>query len=631
VNPKRVTGLALSCAASLALLACSGGSSSPGTDGGATDSGSPDATFDARSDALPDAGSDSQADVAIDAPVDAGIPDGVDPFELYDAGPPIVASTDSNGWSILPGLPGTAGGYARAIYVDSVGGSDTNAGDSPTTALQGIGTSSTLYNDLKNAPAGQSIVVLLKPGSSWTTSPADQLNVPIGGSAPYPLLITGSRWPGVTGGARPRIGGMIYLGFSHVAIEGLEIGPGNTSGFGEGIHIPSGGETDFLIEDNVITNYGMLIEITGSQTSPVTNVRIRRNYLFGACGSGAVVAFDGNDVAGMLFEDNFFDWNGGPSTDCNYVNTSLTATYSNALAHDVYFADDGVRVVALDVTFSHNLFARTLQSVKGPYTGAMDDNLFYDYLSGGYVGPWGAAFSNNVLIDGSGFGTALDNNHSPNEIPSRRTLFCNNLHYNEGSPYTAGAYAFTSNNAAGVDLSFHDNVIDGYDRAFELNDSTCFGYAIANNIVQANSFYEIYQPWPQPSCPAAFSANQYHSPAGDTSASGTGYGLELPGTGTQYQNFNAAETFLKEDGGVYESQPFPFTDPTRNIASYLTSTSLAPPSPAPTLLTYLALVRTQSQSPHQWNPALGVQAINAYLRAGHSLPTKPMTYGSGCP
>jgi hypothetical protein len=42
------------------------------------------------------------------------------------------------------------------------------------------------------------------------------------------------------------------------------------------------------------------------------------------------------------------------------VNTSERATYSNALAHDVYFADDGVRVVALDVTFRHNLFTRTL-------------------------------------------------------------------------------------------------------------------------------------------------------------------------------------------------------------------------------------------------------------------------------
>ncbi len=527
-------------------------------------------------------------------------------------------------------MPGTDGGYARAIYVDSVGGSDDNTGDSPTSALQGIGTSSKLESELASA-GGQSIVVVLKPGSSWMTSPADQLNPQVGGTAAFPLLITGSRWPGSTGGPRPRIGGMIYLGQSHVAIEGLEIGPGSASGYGEGIHIPSGGETDFLIEDNLITGYTQLIEVTGSQTTPVTDVRIRRNYLFGACGSGAVVAFDGNDVAGMLFEENFFDYNGGPSGSCDYVNSNLTAPYSNELAHDVYFADDGVRVVALNATFRHNLFSRTLQSVKGPYTGVMDDNLFYDYLSGGYIGTWGADFTNNVLIDGSGFGTGLDNNHSPNLVPTRKSLFCNNLHYNEGSPYTAGEYAFTSSNAAGVNLEYENNVIDGFDRAFELNDSACFGYDVRGNVIEANSFYEIWKPWPQASCPAVFADNQYHSPVGDTSASGSGYGLELAGTSSPYSDFSGAEAFIKEDGGVYQSQPFPFADPMRNIASYLVNASLASASPTPTLLTYLALVQAQAATSHQWNPALGVEAVNAYLRAGHSLPDRPLTYGSGCP
>jgi hypothetical protein len=671
----RLSVLAALLASLSLLLGCGSSSSSTTADGGVVDSSSPrdghrapdghatadgdkgHTSHDARADAgadsghehpdsghehpdsghehpdsgheHPDSGHTTGHDAGHDSGFDAPTPGDADPFELYDAGPPVVATTDSDGWSVLPGMPGTDGGYARAIYVDSVGGSESNTGDSPSSALQGIGTSSTLNHQLSTAPAGQSIVVVLKPGSSWTTSPADQMNPPIGGSASFPLLITGSRWPGATTGARPRIGGMIYLGHSHVAVEGLEIGPGSTSGFGEGIHIPSGGETDFLIEDNLITNYPMNIEITGSPTTPVTNVRIRRNYLFGACGSGAVVAFDGNDVAGMLFEENFFDWNGGTSSDCNYVNTNLHATYTNILAHDVYFADDGTRVVALDVTFRRNLFSRTLQSVKGPYTGTMDDNLFYDYLSGGYIGTWGGAFTNNVLIDGGGFGTGLDNNHSPNELPLRQTLFCNNLHYNEGSPYTPSDYAFVSSNAAGVSLAYHDNVIDGFDRAFQLSDSMCFGYDVSNNIVQTNSFWEIYQPWPQARCPSSFSGNDYYSPQGDTSASGSGYGLELPGTSMQYQDFAAAEAFLHEQNGVFESAPFAFADPTRNIGSYLVSASLG--TGTPTLIDYLTLVQAQSQTFHTWNAALGVQAINEYLRAGHSLPTKPLSYNSGCP
>ncbi len=575
--------------------------------------------------------SDDAAIDALETPDASVAPAGdADPFETYDAGAAVTANVDSNGWSVLPGMPGTSGGYARAIYVDSVGGSESNTGESPTSAFQAIGTSSKLEAALKSAPSGQSIVVVLKPGSVWSASGANQLIVPIGGTASYPLLITGSRWPGSTSSARPQIAGMIYIEQSHVAIEGLEVGPGTGTGFEEGIHIPAGGQTDFLIEDNLITNYFNLIQVTGSPTAPVTNLRIRRNYFFGACGSGAVVAFSGNDVAGMLFEDNFFDWNGGPASACDYVNTSETATYSNALAHDVYFADDGTRVVALNVTFRHNAFTRTLQSVKGPYTGVMDDNLFYNYLSGGYIGTWGAEFTNNVLVDGGGFGTALDNGHSPNEIPSRSTLFCNNLHYNEGTPYVAGRYAFTSQNSAGVNLRFQNNVIDGFDRAFELNDPACFGYDFASNVVQANSFWEIYQPWPKASCPSTFSANQYFSPAGQTSAGGNGYGIELPGTATQYQDFTAAEAYLHEQGGAYEAAPFPFADPTRNIASYLTSTSLAPASPTPTLLTYLGLVQKQSLSSHTWNPALSVEAINEYLRAGHALPNKPLTYNSGC-
>ena len=553
---------------------------------------------------------------------DAAVSGDADPWELYDAGPPVVAVTDSNGWSVLPGMPGTSGGYARAIYVDSVNGSESNSGDGPTAALQHLDGTSTLYQQLSAAPAGQTIVVVLKPGSSW---PTEKFDVPIGGTPAFPLLITGTRWPGVSG-ARPDIGGMIYLNASHVAIEGLEIGPGGT--YEEGIHIPVNGGTDFLIEDCLITHYYNLIEVTGSHTQPVSNLRIRRNYLFGAYGTGPVVAFDGNDISSALFEENFFDWNGGPTGD--YTNASLTANYSNVLAHDVYFADDGTGVVALNVTFRHNLFSRTLESVKGPYTGTLDDNLFYNYSSGGYIGTWGGSFSNNVLIDGGGFATALDNNHSPNTIPSRKTLVCNNLTYNEGIPYTVGAYAFETLNSAGVNLELTNNVIDGFDRAFNFNDTQCFGYDVSKNLVQANSFYEIWSPWPQPGCSASFTGNTYHSPMGSTTATQSGYALKQ-NPANSFGDFSMLESFLDETGSSYQASSIAFADPTRNIGSYLTSASLAAASSGPTLTSYLALLRAQAATAHQWNDSLGVAAVNAYLRAGHASPALSLTYGTGCP
>jgi len=634
----------LGCSSAPSASAGAGGGGNVGADTGTTEPGDADTgtaeastsdsgLADTASQSSVDSGSDTQveSDAAADAGSDSATEDapaedaaGADPWELYDAGAPIVANTDPNGWSILPGLPGTAGGYQRAIYVDSVGGSDSNTGDSPSQALQHLDSTSTLYQQLSSSVAKtQSIVVLLKPGSSW---PTEQFNVPLGGTAAFPLLITGTMWPGNVGTARPQIGGMIYLTASHVAIEGLQIGPGGT--YAEGIHIPVNGGTDFLIEDCLITHYYNLIEITGSHTQPVSNVRIRRNYLFGAEGNGPVVAFDGNDISSALFEDNFFDWNGGPLGD--YTNTSLTANYSDQYAHDIYFADDGTGVVALNVTFKHNLFSRTLESVKGPYSGAMDDNLFYNYSSGGYIGTWGAQFTNNVLMNGSGFATGLDNNHGPNTLSSRKTLFCNNLSYNEGSPYAAGDYAFQTENTAGVNLEFVHNVIDGFDRAFNFSDGSCFGYDVSSNTVQANSFYEIWSPWPQAGCTLSFSDNTYHSPMGSTSKTQDGYSLKQNPAGT-FSDFATLETFLDESGGTYQSAAFAFTDPTRNMTSYLTSTGLAAASSAPTYIDYLTLVRAQAQTSHQWNTALGVQAINEYLRQGHSLPGQPLTYGSGCP
>ncbi len=197
--PSRPNLRAASSAVLLTLLATAGCGSTPS--GASRDSGVSDGAT-SRSDAKPTDASrrdaarhDASDGGAGDAGVDAAPPprvDGADPFEYYDAGPPIVAATDPSGWSVLPGMPGTDGGYARAIYVDSVGGSDDNTGDSPTSALQGIGTSSKLESELASA-GGQSIVVVLKPGSSWMTSPADQLNPQVGGTAAFPLLITGSR------------------------------------------------------------------------------------------------------------------------------------------------------------------------------------------------------------------------------------------------------------------------------------------------------------------------------------------------------------------------------------------------------------------------------------------------------
>jgi hypothetical protein len=551
-----------------------------------------------------------------------------------DGGPPVTANTDSEGWTILPGLPGTANGYQRAIYVDSVGGSETNTGASADQALKEISSTSALYKILTSADAKtQAIEILLKPGSSW---PADHMMLPIGGTTLFPLLISGSKWPGmVTAKTRPQVGEGIEAKASHVAIEGLEIGPGNgMDPFG--IYSSISGGTDLLIEDCLITRFYNLIQILGSHTQSFTNIRIRRNYLFGAfkAGSGstsstvaAIVGFDGCDIDGALFEQNFFDYNGGPTGDYD-TNSSLTAPYSDYEAHDIYFADDGMAVIALNISFRQNLFARTLQSMKGPYTGVVDDNLYYNYSTGGYVGADGLQFTNNVLMDGGGFLASLDNAHDPNTDPTAKTLVCNNLFNNQQSPYVAAAFGTGTlgNGAVGVNLSFAGNVIDGFDKAFYFDDPSCFGYDFTNNTIQTTSFFEMPDKLPA-TCPMSASGNTYYSAKGATAAGGGGYALDVNGT---YSDFSALETMLAESNGTFASKEIPFADPTRNIGTYLTQANLTNALTA-TLLDYLALVRSQGSTIHQWNAALGVDAVNTYLRAGHALPGRSLAYNSGCP
>jgi hypothetical protein len=568
-------------------------------------------------------------------PIDAAVPTtdtGMLPTDGATPGDSGVAS----GWTTFPGLPGTDGGYLQAIYVDSVSGSDSNTGATPAQALQHVSKTSKLYELLSAATSTSEIVVLLKPGSSW---PAEQMTVPTGGTAAFPLLISGTQWPNAGQTARPTIGGgIVAQGGSHMAFEGLAVGPyTGTSTTSLGVYINIAGGTDYLIEDCLITHFYNLIQVLGSDSQPLTNLRVRRSYFFGAYGSNsisgqdAVVGFDGNDIVGALFEDNFFDYNGGP--DGNYTNTSLTAPYSNEYAHDVYFADDGTRVVAFGVTFQHNLFARTLQSMKGPYTGLVDDNLFYNYSSGGYVGSSGVEFSNNVLVNGGGFSISLDNGHDPNTDAGAKTIYCTNLEYNEASPYQAGALSTQTlgSSIVGVNLDCVGNVIDGFEQAFDLDDQACLGYTFTNNIIQANKFFEFDGTWPQAACPLRASGNTYHSTVGPDAGNGNAFALEVhPSSGTtKYGGFFTLETFLKEDGGTYESQPFAFSDPRRNISSYLASTGLGGASS--TLIDYLSLVRTQAATAHQWNTALSVAAVDAYLRSGHSMSGHPFTYGSACP
>jgi len=539
-----------------------------------------------------------------------------------DPGPPDL------GWTQFHGLPGTQDGYLRAIYVDSVSGSDSNDGLSPTTALQHIDDTSKLYKLLKSGGTSSKTMVLLKPGSEWDN---EYLFIPTGGTTDYPLLVSGTKWPNAGATTRPKVLSGVRIAYtSHVAIEGLEMGPMPPSGDGGtssslGVFINAPGGTDYLIEDCVITRFYNLILAMGLPTGHISNLRVRRNYLFGAYGGGAVAAFKGQDIDGMIFEENFLDYNGGPVGD--YENPSLVAPYTAILAHDVYFIDDGTSVVAFNVTFRRNLFARTLLSVKGPYTGMLDDNLFYNYQDGGYVGTWGATFQNNVLLNGAGFSAGLDNAHDPNTNPAAVTRFCNNLEYNEkhaGTAFQAPAYKHW---VLGLNLEYAGNVIDNFKAAFEFDNVGCFGYRFTDNVVQADQLFQFAT---APTCPFNAASNTYYIPEGPDAATASAFALETPSsTGPKDQNFAALEAYIHENDGAYSDQPLSFKDPTRNITSYLVQAGLA--GADSTLIDYLKAIRAQAAAAHTWNAALDVANVNAYLREGHSRDGHELAYRASCP
>jgi hypothetical protein len=525
-----------------------------------------------------------------------------------------------DGFTTFPGLPGTPNGYAQAIYVDSVGGSDDNTGDSPAQALQHVDASSKLYKALVALGDGANVVVLFKPGSNFGT---EQFQVPVAGTAAYPLLVTGSMWPGATGGARPLLQSLqVKYGSgkqSHVAVTGLHLSfPGHTP-----LEIEIDDGTDYLVEDCLLDNsFQSLNAGTADVNHPMTDIRLRRNYFFGANGaSGPAVGMYVTSVIGMTIEENFFDYNGG---DGDYTSANLYQPTNNELSHDIYVGanSDGMTVTAQHFTVQRNLFARTMQSVKGPYSGTFDDNLFYDYTTANYgsansyVGPQGVTATNNVMINGPGFGTSVDNGHAGTGS-SGPTAFCNNLLYNEGTPFASTAITTLP---AAATTTYSNNVIDGFNQGLKLEDTTCGGYTLSNNVVQATYLF-----WIHPlGCSMKASGDTYWSSAG-----ATGQVAYDNANNPQYVTFSQLETILGETGGTFASAPIAFTDPTRTIGGYLTMTGLA--SGSPTLIDYLKLVQAQATQMHQWNPALEVTAINAYLRAGHSQAGRPLTYTTTCP
>ena len=85
----------------------------------------------------------------------------------------------------------------------------------------------------------------------------------------------------------------------------------------------------------------------------------------------------------------------------------------------------------------------------------------------------------------------------------------------------------------------------------------------------------------------------------------------------QYVDYSHFESALNGTTDSFEGAPKTFSDPTRTITTYLTSSVPAlGPLPA-TLLGYLKLLKSQSKQ--HWDDTLRVPHVADYLRAGHDM------------
>ena len=179
---------------------------------------------------------------------------------------------DSLGWSKFPALST----YEKIFYVDSIAGKDTNDGLSPANAFKTLVYGGALNKAIK-AATGKKIAVLLKPGSTFS----DLFYVEVGGTAAFPLLVSGSSWPGSVPNIKPILKNGILANASHLAFQGFQIA--NSGAGSTGIHLSVPGGTDYLIEDCLFTGLYQALLIQGGASggaNRLTNLRIRRNYFF---------------------------------------------------------------------------------------------------------------------------------------------------------------------------------------------------------------------------------------------------------------------------------------------------------------------------------------------------------------
>ncbi|MBL0913820.1 MAG: T9SS type A sorting domain-containing protein [Bacteroidia bacterium] len=523
-----------------------------------------------------------------------------------------------NGWTQF-----SAGADTRILYVSDTDGNDATAQTYtagapevgadpfvPAGAVQPYKTINAARAQLRN---GFPDWILLKKGDVFTDQHFGTLNIS-GKSATEPMLI-GSYG---TAGVRPRVhtGAAHLVAFSgaasYIAISGLYAEPHTRTGADEpsAVYILNAPFRSFLVEDCYFNRFSMQIVVQDYSGSPAyTHIGFtaRRNiiadgYKTGGGGGGVYM----HRVDSILFEENLIDHNGW--------NAGLPGAEASGFSHNTYFQSSCAHLV-----FRNNIVSRASAVGIGARCGgriennlllANPRNIFIGSFDPGQInwpaeGVAGEVWNNVVL--GARAEAAFDAGNGITVDRVRNVDVYRNVvaHFTDTSTYNTAIgldHIDNVNLRKNIIYRWGNNRISGFDMAGGIQFG---GNRAGTNRIDSNDIQLLN---PQGYCvqtngsfaDLAFSANRYHNvtAAGDWFGAGD-YAAWLSASG--------------ETGSVQEQVSY--TDPERNIASYLATTGQSGSLPE-----FITLRRQMSRD--HWDDRYTAPVVNTYIREGFDMETE---------
>jgi len=527
------------------------------------------------------------------------------------AQPPVV-----NGWTQFTPSPDS-----RLIYVSAQSGNDVTAafytsaspeiGANPFNPAGLVNAYSSINAAKAQLRAGFPDWILFKKGDVWVNQSFGSLLL-YGRNANEPLLIgsygTATQRPQILTGSNGLID---FFGVSaaFVVISGLYAKPHTRTGSDEpsGVNLTNAPFNWFLIEDcHFDAFHTQLIAQDPITTGTYTrlNLRVRRSiftdaYKVGGGGHGMFI----NRVDTLLFEENVIDHNGW--------NEEVTNAIATGFSHNTYF-----QVGCRNLTFRRNIVSRA-SAVGGGHRcgGFIFDNLYLsnprNILIGTFDGGalnWPTDFVSaevayNVILD------ARVESYDPGNGISVERVTNANVHHNIVAHFTPVSQY---NNGISInrvqDVTLHNNIVYHWGNNTPTGPAYSAGINVGsillgNNLVHAND-----------------------AQMGNLK----GYCMVQNGTFTnitysnnRYTNVTNANNWFEPSGNftnwVAQSGEtgasviaVPYSDPQRNIATYMASIG-----EAGELIAFLNACRQMSKD--NWNTDFIASTVNNYIRTGFDM------------